>query len=157
MAVTKIRKISSWTLLISSLISIVVLGFFYMGGVVDPSVEMLEPVYTGMLINWTYILFSVTVVSTILFAFWQFTTLLKQDVKSAIMGFVVLVCFGGLLLITYTMGDDTPLKMLNSDSAIYNTSFWLKVTDMWIYTTYVMLALIVVAVTAGTVKKVLNK
>ena len=34
MAVTKIRKISSWTLLISSIISIIVLGMFYAGGVV---------------------------------------------------------------------------------------------------------------------------
>ena len=33
MAVTKIRKISSWTLLISSIISIIVLGMFYAGGV----------------------------------------------------------------------------------------------------------------------------
>ena len=31
MAVTKIRKISSWTLLISSIISIIVLGMFYAG------------------------------------------------------------------------------------------------------------------------------
>ena len=40
MAVTKIRKISSWTLLISSIISIIVLGMFYAGGVVDPAAEM---------------------------------------------------------------------------------------------------------------------
>ena len=53
MAVTKIRKISSWTLLISSIISIIVLGMFYAGGVVDPAAEMKEPIYTGLLINWT--------------------------------------------------------------------------------------------------------
>ena len=53
MAVTKIRKISSWTLLISSIISIIVLGMFYAGGVVDPAAEMKEPIYTGILINWT--------------------------------------------------------------------------------------------------------
>ena len=40
MAVTKIRKISSWTLLISSIISIIVLGMFYAGGVVDTAAEM---------------------------------------------------------------------------------------------------------------------
>ena len=33
MAVTKIRKMSSWTLLIVSLISIVVLGMFFGGGI----------------------------------------------------------------------------------------------------------------------------
>ena len=36
MAVTKIRKMSSWTLLIVSLISIVVLGMFFGGGITNP-------------------------------------------------------------------------------------------------------------------------
>ena len=71
MAVTKIRKISSWTLLISSIISIIVLGMFYAGGVVDPAAEMKEPIYTGLLINWTSVLFFVTIISTMLFAVWQ--------------------------------------------------------------------------------------
>ena len=93
MAVTKIRKISSWTLLISSIISIIVLGMFYAGGVVDPAAEMKEPIYTGLLINWTSVLFFVTIISTVLFAVWQFLTLLKTNAKSAIMSLVVLVCF----------------------------------------------------------------
>ena len=56
MAVTKIRKISSWTLLISSIISIIVLGMFYAGGVVDPAAEIEKPIYTGLLINWTSVI-----------------------------------------------------------------------------------------------------
>lgn len=108
MAVTKIRKISSWTLLISSIISIIVLGMFYAGGVVDPAAEMKEPIYTGLLINWTSVLFFVTIISTMLFAVWQFLTLLKTNAKSAIMSLVVLVCFVAVLFITYTMGDATP-------------------------------------------------
>ena len=114
MAVTKIRKISSWTLLISSIISIIVLGMFYAGGVVDPAAEMKEPIYTGLLINWTSVLFFVTIISTMLFAVWQFLTLLKTNAKSAIMSLVVLVCFVAVLFITYTMGDATPLRRLSS-------------------------------------------
>ena len=119
MAVTKIRKISSWTLLISSIISIIVLGMFYAGGVVDPAAEMKEPIYTGLLINWTSVLFFVTIISTMLFAVWQFLTLLKTNAKSAIMSLVVLVCFVAVLFITYTMGDATPLTGLNADSQVY--------------------------------------
>lgn len=48
MAVTKIRKMSSWTLLIVSLISIVVLGMFFGGGITNPGEEMKEYVYTGL-------------------------------------------------------------------------------------------------------------
>ena len=61
MAVTKIRKISSWTLLISSIISVIVLVMFFTGGVVDPAAEMKEPIYTGLLLNWTYALFALTI------------------------------------------------------------------------------------------------
>ena len=156
MAVTKIRKISSWTLLLTSIISIVVLGMFYAGGVVDPSVEMKEPIYTGLLLNWTSVLFFITIVSTVIFAIWQFTSLLKTSPKSALASLVVVVCFAAMLFITYSMGDATPLKGLNADSQAYNIPLWLKVTDMWIYSTVILMVLIIIAVAAGSVKRMLN-
>ena len=157
MAVTKIRKISSWTLLISSIISIVVLGMFYAGGVVDPSVEMKEPIYTGLLLNWTSILFFVTIISTVIFALWQFTSLLKTSPKSALASLIVVVFFAAMLFITYSMGDATPLTGLNADSQAYNIPFWLKITDMWINSTIVLMVLIIIAVAAGSVKRMINR
>ena len=157
MAVTKIRKISSWTLLLTSIISIVVLGMFYAGGVVDPSVEMKEPIYTGLLLNWTSVLFFITIVSTVIFAIWQFTSLLKTSPKSALASFIVIICFAAMMFITYSMGDVTPMKGLNADSQVYNIPFWLKVTDMWIYSSAILMILIIVAVAAGSVKKMLNR
>ena len=157
MAVTKIRKMSSWTLLIVSLISIVTLGMFFTGGVVDPSVEMKEPVYTGLLINWTSTLFFITIACMVLFALWQFVSLLKSNPKSAITSLIVLIAFVALLFITYSIGDATPLQGLNADSQKFNTQGWLQITDMWIMTTLVLLVLIVVCVVWGSVKKMLNK
>jgi len=157
MAVTKIRKMSSWTLLIVSIISLVVLGMFYAGGVVDPAAEMKEPIYTGLLINWTSVLFFVTIISTILFAIWQFVTLLKTNAKSAVTSLIVVVVFAAILFISYSIGDATPLKGLNADSQVYNVPMWLKVTDMWIWSTVVLMVLIVAAVVWGSVKRMLNK
>jgi len=157
MAVTKIRKMSSWTLLIVSLISIVVLGMFFGGGITNPGEEMKAYVYTGLLLNWTSALFFVTIISTVLFAVWQFLTLLKTNAKSAIMSLVVLVCFVAVLFITYTMGDATPLAGLNADSQVYNTPGWLKITDMWIMSTIVLLVLIVACVVWGSVKRIMGK
>lgn len=157
MAVTKIRKVSSWTLLISSIISIVALIMFYTGGVVDPAAEMKEPVYTGLLLNWTYVLFGLTIASTIVLAAWQFLGSLKNDAKSALMSLLVLVLFVALLGITYTLGDATPLTGLNADSQAYNTTGWLKITDMWIYSTYALIALIILAVVWGTIRRILSR
>lgn len=157
MAVTKIRKISSWTLLICSLISIVVLGMFYAGGVVDPAAELQEPIYTGLLIDWTSALFFVTIISTVLFAVWQFLTLLKTSPKEAVSSLAVLVLFVALLFVTYTLGDDTPLTGLNADSQQYNTSGWLKISDMWILSTIALVAAILACVVWGSIKKIMGK
>lgn len=157
MAVTKIRKVSSWTLLISSIISVVALIMFYTGGVVDPAAEMKEPVYTGLLLNWTYVLFGLTIASTIVLAAWQFLGSLKNGAKSALMSLLVLVLFVALLGITYTLGDATPLTGLNADSQAYNTTGWLKITDMWIYSTYALIALIILAVVWGTIRRILSR
>lgn len=157
MAVTKIRKMSSWTLLIVSIVSLVVLGMFFGGGITNPGEEMKEYVYTGLLLNWTTGLFFVTIASMILFAIWQFVTLLTSNPKAAMTGLGVIVAFIAMLFITYSMGDATPLTGLNADSQTYNTAGWLKITDMWIMSTLVLLVLILACVVWGSVKKMLSK
>ncbi|MCC8154823.1 MAG: hypothetical protein LIP01_11860 [Tannerellaceae bacterium] len=157
MAVTKIRKISSWTLLISAIISVIVLVMFYVGGVVDPSAEMKEPVNTNLLLNWTFVIFGLTTLCTIGFGLWQFITLFSTNPKSAIISIAAIIGFGLILGISYAIGDGTLLESINADSAQYNTPEWLKITDMWIYTTYILIGLIILAAIAGNVKKLVNR
>ena len=156
MAVTKIRKMSSWTLLIVSLISLVVLGMFFGGGVVNPGEEMIEYVHTGLLLNWTSALFFITIISMVLFAIWQFITLLKVNPKSAVTSLVVVVAFAAMMFITYSIGDATPLNGLNADSQEFNTAGWLKITDLWIMSTVVLLVLIIACVVWGSVKRMIK-
>lgn len=157
MAVTKIRKLSSWTLLIISIISVIVLGIFFGGGVEDPSAEIKNYIYTGLLLDWTYVVFAVTLVALAVLALWQFASVLKTNPKSALRSLIVVVLFALLLIITYSMGDGTPLTTLNADSQTYNTPFWLKATDMWIQSSVVLFVAIILVVCAGTVKRILNK
>ena len=159
MSVTKIRKLSSWTLLIASIISIVVLALFFFGGIVPGTegTDLKEPIYTGLLLNWMYVLFVITIVVAIVFAVGQFVSLLRISPKSALSSLIVLVLFVVMLFITYAMGDGTPLTGLNSDSEKYNIPFWLKTTDMWLYSSYVLLVLVIIAAIAGSIKKTLSK
>ena len=115
MAVTKIRKFSSWTLLIISVISIAVLGIFFFGGVENPGEEQKIPVYTNLLLDWTSILFIVSVVSMLFFGIMQFLSTFRSNTKSAITSLIVVVCFFAMLFITYSFGDDTPLIVLNAE------------------------------------------
>ena len=157
MAVTKIRKFSSWTLLIISVISIAVLGIFFFGGVENPGEEQKIPVYTNLLLDWTSILFIVSVVSMLFFGVMQFLSTFRSNAKSAITSLIVVVCFFAMLFITYSFGDDTPLKVLNADSQDYNTPGWLKITDMWILSTGILLISIIGCVIWGSLKKLAGK
>lgn len=156
MAVTKIRKISSWSLLAVMIINLVVLAIFYLGGIANPGAESKEPVYTGLLLNWMWALSGVTIAAAVVFAIWQFTTMLKDSPKSALTSLAAVVVFAAVLFITYSIGDGTPLQIVGYEGD-HNVSFWLKLTDMWAYSSYILLILIVLSVVGGSVRKMLDR
>ncbi|MDR1114668.1 MAG: hypothetical protein LBL33_00655 [Tannerella sp.] len=158
MAVTKIRKISSWTLLAVSIISGAILGLYYLGGVGEPlNGEMKNPIYTGELLYWSYILLGLCAVSMLLFGITQFFNKFKSNPKGAITSLIVFVTFAILLIIAYAIGDGTPLSGINIDSQKFNTENWLKITDMWLYAMYILLIICIIAILGGSVKKIMNK
>ncbi|MDR2137982.1 MAG: hypothetical protein LBP50_00255 [Tannerella sp.] len=157
MAVTKIRRISSWTLWVVTLVSVVVLGLFYLGGVVDPNAEQKAPVNTDLLLYWCYIIFVITIIALVVLGLFQFVSTVRTKPKSALASFGVLILFAALLGLTYSMGDGTALSGINEDSAQFNTPFWLKVSDMWIYSMFILLAICVLAMISGTVMKVFRR
>jgi magnesium-transporting ATPase (P-type) len=67
MAVTKIRKISSWILWAVAAISIAVFLLFYFGGQTENSQfaakELNDPKYTNQLLFWAYTVFALAIVS----------------------------------------------------------------------------------------------
>ena len=161
MAVTKIRKISSWTMLAITLISLSIFALFFFGGVGEPlgaNGDQKNPIYTGELLIWAYILLALCVTGLILFGIFQFGSKFKSNPKAALMGLSVLVAFAVLLLIAYLLSDGTLLTThLNQESEKYNTVFWLKTTDTWLYSMYILLGLCIFAMGWGSVKKILSK
>ncbi len=158
MAVTKIRKLSSWVLIACTVITLVVLGMFFFGGDNEPyKGELWNPIYVDLLLQWQYVLFAGAFFATIIFAVWQFITNFKINPKGGVMGLIVLVMFAGLMFITYAMGSEVPVPVLNSEAQAFNTPFWLKITDMWLYSTYVLTFLVILAIFAGSLKNIFNK
>lgn len=158
MAVSKIRKISSYTLLVLMVISLVVCGLFYFGGVV-PGTETAEtpvPKYTELLLYWGYVIFGITLVLTVIFALAHLVKLLKDNFKSAVSSLAAVVLFFGLFFVGYAMGNGTPMNIPGYDGPD-NTPFWLRVTDMWLYTAYILLILIFAALIWGSIKKMVDK
>ena len=157
MAVTKIRKVSSYTLLILSCISVLIFFLFFLGGSETDAKGNTVYEYTGILLFWTYALFLVTVCATLVFACKNFASTFQTNSRGALVSIGGVVAFLALLAITYAIGSGAPTKGLNEASQSYNTSGWLKVTDMWLYSTYVLFILTVGAAIWGGISKALKR
>ena len=157
MAVTKIRKVSSYTLLILSCISVLIFFLFFLGGSETDAKGNTVYEYTGILLFWTYALFLVTVCATLVFACKNFASTFQTNSRGALVSIGGVVAFLALLAITYAIGSGEPIKGLNEASQSYNTSGWLKVTDMWLYSTYVLFIVTLGAAVWGSVSKALKR
>ena len=100
MAVTKIRKVSSYTLLALSAISILIFILFFVGGSELDAKGNKVYEYTGALLYWTYALFLVVIVTTIGFACKNFFNSFQTNSRGALLSVGGLVAFLALLGIT---------------------------------------------------------
>ena len=118
MAVTKISRISRWTLYAMSVVTVVLIGLFFLAGNVQPEqqyaelVGLTEPVFTDALLYWVYVLLGVTLLAVFVFSIFGFINNLRHNRKKAINSLITLVVFAVLLVIAYTIGDGTPLNIL---------------------------------------------
>ena len=156
MAVSKIRKTSSWIFIIVTLINIAILLVYYGGGYVDPTAEVPVPNNVDVLLYWLYTLFGVSVGLTFFFAGAQLVKLLKDDLKAGLISLGAIGAIAAMLFIYYTIGDPTPLNLIGYEGT-ENVPFWLKLSDMWLYSLYTLLGLVIACIAWGNVKRVLDK
>ena len=155
----RIQKVSGTVLYVMLAITLVILGMFFFGGetpldqrlVADTAME--EPAQTHALIYWMYILFGIAVIITIAAAIYQFVTGFIDSPMTAIKSLLGLILIIVVLVISWAMGSDQPLVMPGYDGA-ENVPFWLKLTDMFLYTIYIMMgAMILLIFGFGIAKK----
>ena len=156
MAVTGIRKTSSYTFLALVAISVIVFALFLFGGSELDMKDNKVYAYTDVLIYWTYALGILSVVTVLFFVVKDFIAELAASPSAALKKIAGPIALIVLLLVTYAIGDTTPLK-LNEEAQRFNAPFWLKFSDMWIYSVYVLLFLTIVAAIAGAVKSALSR
>jgi hypothetical protein len=158
MAVTRIRKISSSVLIACTVIMLAIVGLFFGGGNNEPYNGQWNPKYTDVLLYWMYALLAITLVAILFFVIIQFVGNFKADMKKALLGLGVIVLFVVMFLGTYSIGNGTPIPSLaKPDIEEYNTAFWLKLTDMFLYSIYIMAVLTILGVIVGSVKRILEK
>lgn len=157
MAIKKIKLASTATLWASIVISILVILAFFLGGSTTDAKGNISYNFTEGLMYWSYILFGLTIVATVAFALMSFFAKLSSDPKKAVMSLSGVVFLVIVMGVSYAMGDGTKLTTINADNQMFNTEGWLKFTDMFLYTTYVMFTIVVLAAIWGAVRKVFSK
>ncbi|WP_321334839.1 hypothetical protein [uncultured Bacteroides sp.] len=150
-------KVSYYALYAMFAVTVVVLGFFYFGGE-DPNPmvpDMSQPIYTDALLYLNYALFGLAIAVTLIAFIFHFGTALKDNPVSALKSFIGVIILAAVLVVAWSMGSGEKLLMPGYDGTD-NVDFWLKITDMFLYTIYFLLVVTVVAIIGSSIKKRLS-
>jgi len=146
-------KVSYYVLYALFAIVLVVLGLFYFVGFDRMVGEFNDPVHTDTLLYLIYGILGLCILVTIVAAIFQFGSSFMDSPKKAIKSLLGLILLVLVLVVSYVMGSDTPV--LTGDGP-YTDSFWLKISDMMIYSIYFLLGVTILAMLASSVKKRLS-
>lgn len=150
----KIQKISGSVLYVMLAVTLVILGLFFFGGEnPNPIVpEMAQPNYTDPLIYWMYILLAITILVTIVAAIFQFASNFMDAPKAAIRSLLGLIALIAVMTVSWSIGSEQALVM-QGYSGTENVPFWLKLTDMFLYTIYFLMGATVLLIFGFSISK----
>jgi len=129
-------RMSYYALYVCIALILVVLGMFYFVGYNNPVGEYNEPAHTETLIYLMYAMFGICVAVTLIGAIAQFDAALRDNPKSAIKSLLGIVLLVIVLVVSYSIGSDATVM---TGTGAYTDAFWLKITDMLIYSIYFLL------------------
>ena len=149
-SLTKILSIILYVLLG---ISLVIFALIYIGGTTPETADAVykEPIYSNLLLNWTYILIIGTALIAIGFPLANAITNPK-NIKKAI---IPLVGFGVIFLIAYLISSDKPITLGGGD--VFDNTFILRYSDIVIISVYILIGIAVISIIYSGVARLLKK
>jgi len=126
-------RMSYYALYVCFALILVVLGMFYFVGYNNPVGEYNEPAHTETLIYLMYAMFGICVAVTLVGAIAQFGAALRDNPMGAVKSLLGIVLLVVVLVVSYGMGSEA--TVMTGDGP-YTDTFWLKITDMLIYSIY---------------------
>ena len=130
-------KVSYYVFYICIALILVVLGMFFGVGYNETNAAgLVEPANTPALMYLMYGMFAVTVIATLIGAIAQFGGALKDNPKGAVKSLLGLILLVVLLIVTYNIGSSETVVL--GDGSEYSDVTMLKVSDMLLYSTYVL-------------------
>ena len=136
-------KVSYYIFYVLIALILVVLGLFFCVGYNNPVGEYNAPEHTETLLFLMYGMLGVCVIVTVFGSLAQFITGLKDDPKGAVKSIFAIVLFAAVLGGAYAMGSAEPIT--KGDGTVFEDVTMLKITDMMIYSIYLLLTVTGVA------------
>lgn len=128
--------------------------FFYSDLINDPDNMGVSGI--GFILNWLYLIFFLSLLVTCIFSVIHFFFNWKRNPKSIRQPVIGISALAVLLACTYALGNGNPLSIPGYEGK-ENSSFWLKLTDMWLYSLYILLALAVITLFGGIIWSYIKK
>lgn len=151
-----LSKYTSAILYLLLAVAVAVFVMFFTGGYVDVDAEYLEPVNTDLVLNLSYIVIAIGIVLTVLFAAYQFIMQLLHAPMKALGALASVGAFAALLFISWTLGSGQPLAIPGYEGT-QNVHFWLKLTDMWMFSAGFLMAASVVSIGLFSLLKLVRR
>ena len=128
-------KISNSILWICMISTFLIFGFCMIGG----------SDYISALLYFIYIILLLTIVVTCIFSFSHFIKAWKENRDKAWRRLIYMILLTGLFAVTYLLGDESFTYPGNPAISVR----LLKITDMWLYSIYILLGLVLFALFFG--------
>jgi ABC-type Fe3+ transport system permease subunit len=150
-------KISYYVLYVMFAALLIVLALFYAGGEMTTPIvaSMSNPKYTDALLFLIYGLFGLAILVTLVGFIFQFVSSLKDNPVATLKSLTGIILLAILLIVTYSIGSGEPLVITGYEGT-ENVPFWLKISDMFLYTLYTLIIICCVAMLFGGIKKRLS-
>jgi hypothetical protein len=142
------NKIPSVVLWLCTTTTLILSIWFYIA-FINQSVDAESPQISA-LIFLPFLLLIVIICAGLVFSLFHYIRIWKENPKKAVRSIVIIIACGLLLTITCTSGSGNPLP-LTGYKGNENTYFWLKITDMWLYSIYILLSLGLLTLIGGIV------
>ena len=141
----KLPNLSLWILFA---ISIVVSVLFWVGG--SEQVEINgnpwdQPFFTDALLDWTYILFGLTILITLAVTIKQFIDTFRVNAKKGWTSLSVIAAFLAVFVISWFLGSSETINIIGYEGTD-NSGFWAQFTDMCVFSMYILSAATVLTI-----------
>ena len=147
-------KISTIVLWVCMLVTLGIFAAYYLA--YSSHQDNMDTGETTAILNWLYIILTINLISVLFFSVYYSINQWKNNRRKIWQQIAWLLLLGILFFTAYALGSGEPLPIPGYQGK-ENSYTWLKLTDMWIYSIYILLVLTFISLLGGILWSYIKK